>query len=88
MNKKLILVHDVCQHYAIEISFINELHDVGLLEIIMDNNNLYILKNTLPALEKMMRLNIDLEINAQGIDIVFNLLNKIHAFQKEIKMLQ
>jgi MerR HTH family regulatory protein len=87
-NKKLLQIEDVSRYYAIEIAFIHSLHDVGLLHIITKKNISYILENQLVDLEKIIRLHGDLEINAQGIDIVFNLLNTISALQKQVLVLK
>jgi MerR HTH family regulatory protein len=84
INKKLILVAEVCKHYELEISFINSLQDVGLIDLVIKQNNIYIQVNQLADLEKMIRLYTDLEINPQGLDIIFNLLHRIHVLQQQI----
>jgi chaperone modulatory protein CbpM len=86
-NRKLVLIEDVCRYYEVESEFINSLHDVGLLNIIVKKNTNYIFENQLVDLEKILRLHSDLEINAQGIDIVFNLQNTIAALQQALLVL-
>jgi hypothetical protein len=84
INKKLILVAEVCKHYELEISFINSLQDVGLIDLVIKQNKIYIQVNQLADLEKMIRLYTDLEINPQGLDIILNLLHRIHVLQQQI----
>jgi hypothetical protein len=84
INKPLILVSDICKHYNLELSFINSLQEVGLIEIVTKQNNIYILEEHLADLEKMMRMYIELEINVQGIDAIINLLYRINQLQQEL----
>ena len=38
--------------------------------------------------EKMIRLHYDLNINLEGVDVIYNLLNQVNSLKKEITDLQ
>ena len=84
----LISIKQFCSHYNIPITFINALKEYDLIEIIIDQNNDYIDMNHINDLEKMIRLHYDLDINLEGIDAIYNLLNQVESLKEEIATLQ
>jgi hypothetical protein len=44
----------------------------------------YIHQDSIYEIEKMIRMHQELDVNIEGIDVVFNLLQKIDALQKEL----
>lgn len=82
--QNLILIEKLCTHYEVEISFFKALDNIGLIEIMSVEEAPYIHQDKLADLEKMIRLHNDLELNFEGIDVVFNLLQKVDALQKEL----
>jgi hypothetical protein len=85
---KLIPINELCANYQIEISFFNELQEIGLIEIINANETPCISMETINNVEKMIRMHQDLNINIQGIDVVLNLLKKVEALNNEITSLK
>ncbi|WP_281228776.1 chaperone modulator CbpM [Flavobacterium aquiphilum] len=79
-----ILLQTICSHYQVESSFFTNLRDLGLIEIEVIEQSLYINENQVHNLERMIRLHHELEVNPEGIDVVFNLLQKIENLQKEL----
>lgn len=49
---KLILIQTLCTHYEIEEYFLNDLHELGLIEFIKDQEVRYIDKEHIANLEK------------------------------------
>jgi hypothetical protein len=80
----LILLKTVSSHYQLELSFFTHLHDLGLIEIEVMEQSRYIHENQMHNLERMIRMHHDLEVNPEGIDVVFNLLQKIERLQKDL----
>ena len=80
----LILVEKLCTHYDVELSFFKELDNVGLIEIVIMNETQFIHQDKLSDLEKMIRLQRELDLNLEGIDIVLNLLQKVEALQRQL----
>lgn len=79
-----IQLQTICSHYQLESSFFTNLRDLGLIEIEIIEESLYVNENQMHNLERIIRLHHELEVNPEGIDIVFNLLQKIEHLQKEL----
>lgn len=89
MNKKYLISSQIlCSHYDIEISFVDELYKMGLIQIEIIEQNQYIHHDQISVLEKIIRLHNELNMNLEGIDIVFNLLEKEQALRDELKVLK
>lgn len=83
-TKNLILIEQLCSHHNIEISFVNSLHDFGLIKIVVIEDNKYLSHEQLKDIEKMMRLHYELDINMEGIDAISNLLHQINNLQLDL----
>lgn len=82
--ENLIPIPTLCIHYKVEQSFFNNLSEMGLLEIKTIEETQYIHPEAIYEIEKMIRMHQDLEVNMEGIDVVFNLLQKIDDLQNEL----
>jgi len=87
-RQDLILIETICFHYKIEISFIIELENIGLIKTETIENNKFIHQDKISDLEKMIRLHNELNVNIEGIDIVFNLLQKELKLKEELDALK
>ena len=83
-TNNLILIERFCQHHEIDIAFISELQNFGLIEIIVVDENQYLSPEQLLAVEKMIRLHYGLNINIEGIDAIIQLLGRIENLQHEL----
>jgi len=89
MNKKdLIPTHILCLHYNIEFSFVHELSEMGLIQIESIEQGQYIHQDQINDLEKIIRLHHELNVNLEGIDVVFNLLQKERELRNELNSLR
>ena len=84
----LISADEFCTCHNIEFSFMRNLQDLGMIEMIVRHEASYIPENQLEKLERILRLHDDLDINVEGIDTITHLLNRISRMQKEIIMLR
>lgn len=84
VRKNLISTDEFCIHHNVEFSFIRNLEEFGLVEIVRVQQVQYIPENQLEKLERMLRLHKDLDINTEGIDTIGHLLEKIQNLQQEI----
>lgn len=87
-SKDLIQIKQFCVYHEIENSFITDLHNYGLVQIVILEEDEYLQPEQLPAVEKMIRLHYDLKINLEGIDVIANLLSKIEALQQNLTTTQ
>ncbi|MFG6686675.1 chaperone modulator CbpM [Mariniflexile sp. HNIBRBA6329] len=86
-KQNLISVQLICNQYNVPISFINTLQEFQLVELIDEENNFYIHTNHIKKVEKMIRLHYDLDINIEGVDVIYNLLKKVESLKQEINVL-
>ena len=86
--KDFIPVIQLCSHYKVEISFLNELHEVGLIEIVTIEQTSYLHQDKINDVEKMIRIHHELKVNTEGIDVVFNLLQKVDDLQSELNTIR
>ena len=87
-SKNLIQIKQFCVYHEIEYTFITELYNYGLVEIIIQEEDEYLQPEQLPAIEKMIRMHYDLKINLEGIDAIYHLLNKIETLQQNLTATQ
>ncbi|MFZ1678882.1 MAG: chaperone modulator CbpM [Saprospiraceae bacterium] len=83
-TKNIISVDQFCQHYGIDVSFINSLIEHGLTEITIVENISYIPGKQIKEIERMMRMHYDLDINMEGIEAISHLLHRMDSLQKEL----
>jgi hypothetical protein len=81
---ELILLETLCSQYSVEMSFFTNLGDVGLIEIKTIKESHYIHLDQMTDIEKMIRMHRELDVNIEGIDVVWNLLKKVEALQNEL----
>ena len=85
---RLIPADEFCSYHNVEYSFINSLHEFGLIEITTIEENRFIDTESLTDLEKFARLHYDLDINVEGIEAITYLLEKVKSMQHEINLLK
>jgi|SRR5690242_1641287 hypothetical protein len=87
-REDLIPAKDFCLYHNIEYSFISSLEDSGLITVTSVEESTFIPADELDKLEKFVRLHYDLEINIEGIETIYHLLQKIEQMQREILQLR
>ena len=80
----LVLIEQFCMYHQVEFSFINSLHQFGLIEVVIVENNKYLSHEQLKDVEKMVHFHYELNINLEGIDAISNLLKQIKDLQQEL----
>ena len=87
-QENYILVRTYCERTKTENSFLNALHDYGIIEYREINAETYILDDDIPEIERVSRLYYDLGINFEGIDALNHMLQKMSAMERELKTLR
>jgi len=87
-TENLILVRQFCISHEIEVSFVESLHEYGLVEIMVIEKEPYIDSQQLTSLEKLIRLHYELQVNMEGLDVISALLKKIDHLQQERRELK
>jgi chaperone modulatory protein CbpM len=81
-------VSEFCLRHEVEESFIDALFEYELITIEVENEQKYIRSDELTQLEKMVRLYRELGVNAEGIQVIQQLLHKIERHQHELQRLR
>ncbi|MCW3090376.1 MAG: cbpM [Ferruginibacter sp.] len=87
-TEQLIQVDTFCIWHGVEFSFINTLHEYGLIHITTKDNTAFIPESHLQHVERLVRLHNDLQINMEGVEVVTYLLEQLKKQQEEITTLQ
>ncbi len=87
-TKRLISTQILCAQYKIEIEFVNALNQMGLLHIEVIEQTQFVHQDEIGNLEKIIRLHSELNLNLEGIDIVFNLLEKEMELRQELNVVK
>ena len=88
MNEKRLLYSECLRIYEVEESFIESLHEVGLIKVIYHDEERFIEYDELSDLEQFIRWYYDMDINVEGIDALSNLLEKVKYLQSENNQLR
>lgn len=83
-TRDLILIEHFCSNHELEFSFIDSLHQFGLIEVIIHDDQKYLQQEQLKEVERMMRMHYELDINMEGIDVISHLLKRMNSLQKEL----
>lgn len=83
-TRNLIQITQVCSHCGVDVSFVHSLHELGHIELIVENEDHFIDEAQLKPLERMIYFHSELQINLEGIDAIAHLLNKIETLQQEL----
>lgn len=83
-TEDMIPLTEFCMNYHVEQSFVYALQDSGLIEIIHSEEQNCILASQLQQLEKMVRMNTEMDINLEGIEVITHLLERIQKMQRQI----
>jgi len=86
--ENLIEIDEFCTSHEIELSFLSDLHQNGLIEITSIGQNRYISSRQLPQVEKFICFYYELNINIEGIESIAHMLERILCLKKEITTLR
>lgn len=87
-KKHLIPMIEFCNHHEIEFSFIDSLHEFGLIETITEQDTIFLNSEELPKIEQILLFNKELEINLEGIEVIMRLLDRVQKIQYEMNILK
>ena len=87
-TEDLISVNEFCNNHNIEISFVSELQQSGLIEVMTIDETGFIYLEHLQQLEKIVHLHYGLDINIEGIETINYLLQRINSLQEDIIVLR
>lgn len=87
-SENLIPIERFCSLYSIRHEFVSELAELGMVQLVYSGNSAFVPPDEVASLEKMIRFHVDLEVNAEGIEVIQHLLQRIEALQEEVRRLK
>lgn len=88
ITSSLIHIDHICTNCAVDLAFIQSLHELGHVELVIEQNEQYIMEDQLKSVESLIYFHQELHINLEGIDAIAHLLKKNQALQQEVNTLQ
>ena len=86
-TEAMIPANEFCIHHHVELSFIYALHESGLIETTIVEEQIFLPTDQLKQLEKLVRLHYEMDINLEGIETIAHLLQRINNMQQQILLL-
>ncbi|QQL50760.1 chaperone modulator CbpM [Mucilaginibacter ginkgonis] len=83
METQLIETTVFCSYHNVDEPFIDALAENGLIKFKVVQRKKFIPYEQLSALEKMVRMHRELDINVAGIQAMFNVLERLENLQHE-----
>lgn len=87
-NEKYILVRHFVERSNIEVDFVHNLQEYGLVNFEERENEVFIDEEEISEIEKLFRLHHDLGINYEGLDVIKSMLEKMQRMEREMDLLQ
>lgn len=88
MSGNRLLYSECLRVYEIEESFIESLNEVGLIQVIDQDDDRFIEYDDLSDLEQFIRWHYEMDINVAGIDALHHMLDRVQSLQSEIEQLR
>lgn len=84
-QEQFIIIEDLCKYYCIEVSFVKNLNENGMIQLIVDNESQLIHHDEIRNIERYIHLHYELGINLEGLDAISHLLERIENLQNELR---
>lgn len=82
--QKMIAVTEYCKYHSIDKALIEELHNNDLLILHIENRKRFIPYSEIRALEGMLRIIRDLEVNTNGLATILHMMKRMEAQRQEL----
>lgn len=87
-TEHLIAVEVFATHQGLETTFVHALHDRGLVQVTVVQEQHFLEPEQLSRVEQLARLHYDLDINLEGLEAISHLLDRIDTAQHEVRGLR
>ena len=84
----LIRAEEFCRGHQLEVAYLYSLQEFGLIEVVSTDSQVFIRRDELPRLEKIVVFHRELQVNLEGIDVIMNLLERVTRMQDEVTQLR
>lgn len=87
-HEQLISIEQFCSLYHVDSSFLQRLSEFHFIELIPVEDLLYVDREQIKNLERIMRLHFEMDINLEGIEAISYLLQRVENLQDEVNVLR
>ncbi len=87
-EENYISIRTFCQLHGVKESFVHSMCEFDIVRVDQKKGEAMLSTEELPLLEKMVRLHNELDINEEGVQAVFHLLQQVEDLQNEVAMLK
>jgi DNA-binding transcriptional MerR regulator len=84
MNTKLYALSEYSIIHQVDPSFIQSLEEEGLINVIEKDKNSYVEEEQLHRLEIFTRWHVQMGINTEGIDAMWNLMDRLKQINTDL----
>jgi hypothetical protein len=84
----LIEVTVFCTHQQVDLAFVLQLRDRGLIRLTEEQETFYLEAEEMSRVEQLTRMHYDLDINLEGIEALSHMLERVQRMQHELRELQ
>lgn len=88
MSDKKITYTECLRIYQVEETFLDALQSSGLIEIVIEEEDKYIEYDYLQEIEQFVRWHYELEINMEGIEALYHVLQQVQQLQEDVERLR
>lgn len=88
MRENRILYRECIRIYQVKESFIESLCDLGLIRVLESDDERFVEYDELEELEQFVRWHNDMDINPEGIEALYHMLDRVKTLQSRIEALQ
>lgn len=88
MSENRILYTECIRIYKVKESFIDSLCDLGLIKVYEVEESVFVEYNELEELEQFVRWHNDMDINAEGIEALYYMLDRVKELQSKVESLK
>lgn len=88
MNQKRILYSECIRIYQVKETFIDSLSELGLIRIYGLEDDKFIEYEDISTLEQFVRWHNDMDINPEGIEALYYMLERVKVMQTELEQLR
>jgi hypothetical protein len=82
---EVVALNHFCQLHEVELTFIEELETLGIIEILQHENERFLKLEEISVVERCIRLHFDLNINAEGLITVGHLIDTLEELNDELR---
>lgn len=87
-SEELIPAREFCTYHHVELSFLQNLHESGLIGMTIREGAVFLSAGELAVVEKFVRWHYELSINPEGIEALAHVLGQVERLLEENRTLR